>query len=188
MRHEAAMKKRFVFAGEVKEAVARGETTMEVPAGTRFSPEAADLIKEKGIAVLLTDPAADTRTPGSDTTHTEQEPESAKRDSGGSFIAVASPGKTEEEPVGTIAARSPYFLMFDKKGVLVDVLENPYRDSSSGAGPLVAAFLADKGIAIVVAANFGRNMRLSLREKNLDSLEFQGTAKQAVAAARSEAF
>ncbi len=182
------MKKKFVFAGEVREVVARGETAMEVPPGTRFSPEAADLIREKGIAVLLTVPAAETRTAGSDSAHSEHEPESSERDSGRSFIAVASPGKTEEELVGTIAARSPYFLMFDKKGVLVEVVENPYRDSSSGAGPLVAAFLADKGIAIVVAGNFGRNMRLSLREKNLDCFEFQGTVKQAVAAARSEAF
>lgn len=182
------MKKRFVFAGEVKEAVARGETTMEVPPGTRFSPEAADLIKEKGIAVLLTGPAAETDTSERDTGHTKHAPESSKGDSKKSFIAVASPGKTEEAPVGTIAARSPYFLIFDKKGVLADVLENPYRDSSSGAGPLVAALLADKGIAMVVAGNFGRNMRSSLRERNLDCLEFQGTAKQAAAAARSSAF
>ena len=183
------MKKRFVFAGEVKEAVARGETTMEVPPGTRFSPEAADLIKEKGIAVIMTGLPSDTQTAGNDSDHAGYASESSKGgDSKKSFIAVASPGKTEEAPVGTIAARSPYFLIFDKKGVLADVLENPYRDSSSGAGPLVAALLADKGIAMVVAGNFGRNMRSSLRERNLDCLEFQGTAKQAAAAARSGAF
>jgi ethanolamine utilization cobalamin adenosyltransferase len=45
---------KFVFAREVAELAAAGGTKMELPEGTRFSPAAADLIKEKGIQVIFT--------------------------------------------------------------------------------------------------------------------------------------
>lgn len=174
------MKKRFVFAREVKEVVAKGGTKLELPEGTRFSPEATDLIKEKGIQVTFT-PAV--------LTNQEKEPGPGRvknrtaaldTDPAGPLIAVASSGRTSAAMVGNVAARSPFFLLFNAKGDLVEVLENPYRDSGGGAGPLVAAFLAKKGITTLVARNFGINIKASLREKDIHYVVFQGQAAGAV--------
>ncbi len=174
------MKKRFVFAKEVKELAAKGLTKMEIPQGTRFSPEAADLIKEKGIQVIFTAAAAEDREKESETGRVEDREEALETDRAGPFIAVASSGTTSADQVGNMAARSPFFLIFNSTGDLIEVLENPYRDSGGGAGPLVAELMAKKGVTTIIAGNFGMNIKASLDEKGLKYFEFQGLAGEAV--------
>lgn len=174
------MKKRFVFAKEVKELAAKGLTKMEIPQGTKFSPEAADLIKEKGIQVVFTAAAADIREKESETGPLQDRAEALETDLAGPLVAVASAGKTATDQVGNMAARSPFFLLFNARGELVEVLENPYRDSGGGAGPLVAELLAKKGVATLVAGNFGINIKASLDEKDIKYFQFQGQAGEAV--------
>jgi len=176
------MKKRFVFAKEVKEFAAKGLPKMELPQGTRFSPEATDLIKEKGIRVIFIDSGARSLANDSKTGHGKDRPEAFESDPAGPLIAVASSGKTATDVVASIAARSPFFLLFNKNGGLVEVLENPYRDSGGGAGPLVAELLARKGVTTMVAGNFGMNMKASLDENALHYVAFQGKAREAVQA------
>jgi predicted Fe-Mo cluster-binding NifX family protein len=176
------MKKRFVFAKEVKEQVAKGDTKLELPEGTKFSPEAADLIKERGIQVIFTAVAVETREKESETGRVQVGAEALETDSGGALIGVASPGKTAADMVGSIAARSPFFLVFNTNGGLVEVLENPYRDSGGGAGPLVAELMAKKGITTMVAGNFGMNIKASLDEKGIKYFEFQGRVGEALRA------
>ncbi len=174
------MKKRFVFAKEVKELAARGVTKMELPQGTRFSPEAADLIKEKSIEVVFIDAQVGNTGQKPKSGRVEDRAETVRADSAGPLIAVASSGRTSAAMVDSVAARSPFFLLFNTKGDLVEVLENPYRDSGGGAGPLVAELMAKKGVTTVVAGNFGINMKASLDEKGLKYFEFQGQAAEAV--------
>jgi predicted Fe-Mo cluster-binding NifX family protein len=166
------MIRKFVFAREVKELVAAGGAMMELPEGTRFSPEAADLIKEKGIQVSFT--------AVQDIVSTGDKKEAPESDSVEGLIAVASPGKTATDQVGSLAARSPFFLIFDMKGALVEVLENPFAGSGGRAGPLVAELMAEKGIAILVAENFGKNIKAVLDETGIRHMEFQGQACEAV--------
>jgi predicted Fe-Mo cluster-binding NifX family protein len=179
------VKKKFVFAKEVKGLVARGLDKIELPEGTRFSPEAADLIKERGIQVIFTGASAESRVVEPGTGGVKVRTEAPKSNSAGPLIAVASSGKTATDMVGSIAARSPFFLLFNAKGDLVEVLENPYRDSGGGAGPLVAELMVKEGVTSMVAGNFGMNIRTSLGEKGLRYFEFQGQAGEAVQAALS---
>jgi len=174
------MKKRFVFAKEVMGLVAEGHTKIELPEGTKFSPEAADLIKEKSIQVIFTAVAMETGEKKSETGRVQDRTEALETDSVGPLVAVASPGKTATDMVGSIAARSPFFLVFNTNGDLVEVLENPYRDSGGGAGPLVAELMAKNGITTMVAGDFGMNIKASLDEKGIKYLEFQGQAGEAV--------
>ena len=180
------MVRRFVFVREVEELVAKGQNEMELPEGTRFSSEAADLIKERGVRITFTSgPAPDSgkrreseeelnESEGTDTAYARGTKEQQ------SLIAVVSAGQAITDPVGNVAARSPYFLIFDGQGELIEVLENPHRETGGGAGPLVAELMAERGVSTMVAGSFGTNIKASLEEKGVNYLEFSGQVGEAV--------
>jgi predicted Fe-Mo cluster-binding NifX family protein len=95
-------------------------------------------------------------------------------------IAVSSEGTFPSSQVSAIAARCPYFLVFDGKGKLLETLENPYRTAAGGAGSQVVGFLAGKGTTVVVAGAFGQNMVRGMQAKGIRYLEFKGTVADAV--------
>ncbi len=95
-------------------------------------------------------------------------------------IAVASGDKTAKASVSNKAAKCPYYLMFDSKGEMTGVIDNPYGDASRGAGPSAANFLAQKGVTIVIAGNFGSKMINTLKNKGITHFEFKGRADDAV--------
>ena len=95
-------------------------------------------------------------------------------------IAVAADGRAESSEVSRAAARSPHFLIFDEDGRLLEAVDNPYRDAARRAGPSVARFLADKGVEIVAAGEFGGRMSQALKGEGIEFLEFRGSAAEAV--------
>ena len=95
-------------------------------------------------------------------------------------IAVASNNKNKTSNVGTTAGRSPYYLIFDSTGKLVEVIENPYKDVRGGAGPSTANFLAEKGVTIIIAETFGGKMINAMKSKGMTHFEFKGIANDAV--------
>jgi len=96
------------------------------------------------------------------------------------IIAVASEGETMEADVSLLAARGPYFLIFDSEGELVEAVENPYKDNRGGAGVAAANFLAGKNVTIVIAGNFGNKMIAALKAKEIDYFEFEGIVEDAI--------
>ncbi|MBE0574716.1 MAG: dinitrogenase iron-molybdenum cofactor biosynthesis protein [Desulfuromonadales bacterium] len=95
-------------------------------------------------------------------------------------IAVAAEGNTPSAQVSAVAARCPYFLLFDGQGTLVEVLANPHRDASGGAGSKAVQFLAGKGVTDVIAGAFGPKMVGALQAEGMRYLEFKGSAADAV--------
>jgi len=95
-------------------------------------------------------------------------------------IAVAASDKTTEASVSNEAAKCPYYLIFDSKGKLTEVIDNPYGDASGGAGPSAANFLAKRGVTIVVAGNIGSKMINTLKNNGMTHFEFKGTVGDAV--------
>ena len=95
-------------------------------------------------------------------------------------IAVASCDKTAKASVSNKAAKCPYYLMFDSKGEMTEVIDNPYGDASRGAGPSAANFLAQKGVTIVIAGNFGSKMINTLKSNGITHFEFEGRVDDAV--------
>ena len=173
------MKRRFIFVEEVQAALAGGQTEMALPEGTRFSPAANDLIREKGIRVLLTEPPAPENKKALEPTGDKNKKmQDAAQTS--TFIAVVSAGRDTAGTVGNIAARSPYFLLFNNRGELIEVIENPHKNIGGGAGPLVAELMAEKGVKTVIAGNFGINIKASFEEKGVGYLAFSGTVDEAV--------
>jgi len=95
-------------------------------------------------------------------------------------IAVASIGKTEKAPVCHQAARSPYYIVFDGMGRLTEVVDNPYKNVSGGAGPSVAHFLVQRGVSMVIAGNFGPKIIHALEGNKVTYFQFEGTVGDAV--------
>jgi predicted Fe-Mo cluster-binding NifX family protein len=95
-------------------------------------------------------------------------------------IAVAASDKTAKASVSNEAAKCPYYLIFDSKGKLTEVIDNPYEDASGGAGPSAANFLARKGVTIVVAGNFGSKMINALKNNGITHFGFKGSVGDAV--------
>lgn len=99
---------------------------------------------------------------------------------GQAVTAVAAEGDTAEAAVSNQAARAPYFLLFDEQGELVEALANPYRETAGGAGPLVAGFLAEKGIRTFIAAETGPRMEAVLHKSGIEIRTATGSAASAV--------
>jgi len=95
-------------------------------------------------------------------------------------IAVAASSKSAKASVSNIAAKCPYYHIFNNKGELIEVIDNPYMDASRGAGPLAANFLVQRGIDIIVAESFGSKMIDALRNNGKTHFEFKGPVDDAV--------
>ncbi|RZB32154.1 MAG: hypothetical protein SRB1_01773 [Desulfobacteraceae bacterium Eth-SRB1] len=95
-------------------------------------------------------------------------------------VAVAADSKTAKASVSDMAAKCPYYHIFNNKGELIEVIDNPYRDTTGGAGPLAAKFLAQKDIDIIVAESFGSKMIDALRNSGKTHFEFKGGVDDAI--------
>ena len=95
-------------------------------------------------------------------------------------IAVAANSKTAEASVSNMAAKCPYYHIFNNKGELIEVIDNPYRDISRNAGPLAANFLVQRDIDIIVAESFGSKMIDALRNSGKTHFEFKGRVDDAI--------
>lgn len=95
------------------------------------------------------------------------------------MVAVAANDKTASASVSSQAGRSPFFLMFDKKGILVEAMDNPYKDAGN-AGISALDFLAGKDVKVLVAEGFGSRIVEVMKSKGMRAVEFKGSAKDAV--------
>jgi len=178
------VEKRFIFVRDVEKWVKEGITEWELPEGARLTAAAADLIKERGIRLIHAGDAEDKPTPrdaGKDRNPQGGTPETPpNRTPAKGIIAVASTGETPSDPIGSVAARSPYFLLFDENGAFLGPVENPHAGAGGGAGRLVAEFMAERGVRTMIAGNFGRNIRTDLEEKGIRFVEASGQSAEAV--------
>lgn len=95
-------------------------------------------------------------------------------------LAVASDGQTADATVGHIAARSAYFLIFDGSGKFIEAIANPHKDARSGAGPLVAKFLVQGSIQMVIAQTFGNKMVDAMKFHGINYFETKGCAMDVI--------
>jgi predicted Fe-Mo cluster-binding NifX family protein len=94
-------------------------------------------------------------------------------------IAVAANDKTPTASVSKQAGPSPFFLIFDGKGKLIETIANPAKDSQN-SGIAVADFLAGKGATVVVAEGFGPKIVEVMKGKGIKAVSFKGSAEEAV--------
>jgi predicted Fe-Mo cluster-binding NifX family protein len=94
-------------------------------------------------------------------------------------IAVAAEGKESSSMVSSVAARSPWYLIFDKNGNILEVVENPYKASRGSTAAPVLSFLSEKGVTTIVAGAFGEKMIQGMATRGMRHLEFRGSAMEA---------
>jgi predicted Fe-Mo cluster-binding NifX family protein len=90
-------------------------------------------------------------------------------------IAIVAEGKTLEAKVSGQPARSPFILLFDEKGELIEAIENPAKD-----GIAVTEFLAGKGVTVAVAGEYGPQIIDVMKKKGIKAVAFKGTVEEAV--------
>ena len=95
-------------------------------------------------------------------------------------IAVASMGQTKDSAISQQAARTHFFLFFDDKGNFFETVENAAKNKSRNAGPSAASFLADNGVTLVIAEDFGSKMKQVLEEHHIKYIEKTGVAHNVV--------
>jgi predicted Fe-Mo cluster-binding NifX family protein len=93
-------------------------------------------------------------------------------------IAVAATGKEEASEISPRSGRSKFYLIFNEKGDLLEVISNPFSRGGGGAGFGVAKMLADKGVTVVIGGAFGGNMEEILKARGLTYYEMSGTVKE----------
>jgi len=94
-------------------------------------------------------------------------------------IAVAASGSDPGAAVNAQAALSPYFLIFDQQGKLLEALVNPYKDADN-PGPDVVNYLTGKGITVVIAGGFGPKILNVMKAKKIWPVPFTGSAQDSL--------
>jgi predicted Fe-Mo cluster-binding NifX family protein len=89
-------------------------------------------------------------------------------------IAIAATGRDLESETAARGARAPYYLLFDRKGNLLEAMENPYAGIERGAAPEVASMLAARGVEILAAGNFGQRFLSDLNEQGIAHVQRTG--------------
>jgi len=96
-------------------------------------------------------------------------------------IGIGAEGATMESAVSEVAGRASYFLIVDAEGILLEALENPYKDNRGSAGVSAADFFAERNVTLVIAGRFGNKMKAALKAKEIAYMEFAGVVADAVA-------
>jgi len=94
-------------------------------------------------------------------------------------ICVATKEKSQEASVSDRAGLAPYFLVFDQKGDLIEIIDNPFKERKFEAGHLIANFLPEKGITAIIGTDFCGEIVDVLKNRGLTPYNFQGSAKEA---------
>jgi predicted Fe-Mo cluster-binding NifX family protein len=96
-------------------------------------------------------------------------------------IAVASEGECVDSPISDKAARSPYYLLFALTGEFIAAVANPCAEAAGPAAPAAARYLAEQGVGLLVAAEFGHKLLSELDSLGIRHITMSGEADGAVA-------
>lgn len=104
------------------------------------------------------------------------------------FLAVSSGAAQEEKifvsadsgsasaMVSPVAARGPFFIVFDGDGKFLEAMANPHKDAGGKTSGLVVELLAARGAKVVIAGHFGGKMVTALKEKGIVHFEHKGSS------------
>ena len=82
-------------------------------------------------------------------------------------IAIAATAPEVDSQVAMHGARAPFYLLFDEQGNMLEVLTNPVVQAEGRAAPQAALFLADKGVTLLAAGDFGNRFVSELEERGI---------------------
>lgn len=83
-------------------------------------------------------------------------------------IAVTSKENNKSSIIDARFGRCAYFAIYDTDADSYVFLENPAKDSESGAGPAAVAFIAKQGIRKIVSGEFGMKIKGILEDLKIE--------------------
>lgn len=93
--------------------------------------------------------------------------------------AVAAEGNKTDTSISHRASRANFILIFDSKGKLLEIHENPItRDKKAGLA--MAQWLAEKGVDKFISGDIGRNLKQSLDKYKIKSIISNGNVADAL--------
>ena len=99
-------------------------------------------------------------------------------------VAIASEdGGGLNDNVASVFARAPTFTIVDiVDGEVknVSVVSNPYRGAGGGAGFMVAEYVRNLGVSVVIAGNFGPNSIMSLNNMGIKTITSSGKIEDVI--------
>ena len=95
-------------------------------------------------------------------------------------IAVAAMTPDIDSEIAMHGARAPCYLLFDNRGALLEAISNPFSGIDRGAAPRVAALLADRGVTLVAAGDFGPRFVTELERSGIEIVQRKGPVADAV--------
>lgn len=93
-------------------------------------------------------------------------------------IAIAVNNKDQNSQISEKAGRALYYLVFNEKGESMEEISNPFLEERGGAGVATAEMLANKGISVVIAGDFGRKMIDALEDRDIKYYEEEGSVEE----------
>jgi predicted Fe-Mo cluster-binding NifX family protein len=86
-------------------------------------------------------------------------------------ICFTSSGKDLSAELDPKFGRTLYFLIFDTETSEIEVVENPNRDATQGAGIQTAQLILNKDVSMIVTGQVGPNARSILESANVNLIE-----------------
>jgi predicted Fe-Mo cluster-binding NifX family protein len=86
-------------------------------------------------------------------------------------IFVSADGDKPSAMVSSVAARGPFFLVFDKNGKFLEAMANPHKDAGGSASALVTELLVSHGAKVMISGHFGGKMTTALQGKGITHVE-----------------
>lgn len=99
-------------------------------------------------------------------------------------IGVAAMGESLESAVSDRFGRCPYFLIVESDAMTFEAILNPASTVPGGAGPAAVQELANRGVEVAIAGEFGPKAQHALEMAGIRSVKATGTARDAVANAQ----
>jgi predicted Fe-Mo cluster-binding NifX family protein len=91
-------------------------------------------------------------------------------------IFVSADGDSASAMVSSVAARGPFFILFDGDGKFLEAMANPHKDADGKTSGLVVELLAARGAKVIIAGHFGGKMVTALKEKGIVRFEHKGSS------------
>lgn len=88
-------------------------------------------------------------------------------------IAVTSKENKKDSVLDARFGRCAYFAVYDTDTKELMFLDNPAKDSESGAGPAAVAFVAKQGIKKIVSGEFGMKIKGILDDLKIEMVSIK---------------
>ena len=95
-------------------------------------------------------------------------------------IAIASMSTEPDAEVSQHGARTAFYLIYNGNGDFQEAIANPYANAERGAGPKAAQFLAQQGVQLVVAADFGERFVTELEAGGIRQVQKTGIVSDVI--------